>query len=502
MASIPPYRTWMQDTYAIGHSKRTGFLKAVDAAILAYERSPSAATKEAVKTALDRWRFEKSREGKDWKSSVRNRKGAVTALYRALETPANRGLSAEELEALRYISRAQSMALAKQFQGAEVTFKASTLAGLAQGAGTNWQRFKTGSQSVVQGAKMGKGFYKTGTKIRDGVEVFREGGRGAAQAAGAAGMREQILQVESFIKELCPGVDANEVLGALGLGNVATFSADLAPFVGALSSGGKAIKGWIGVIRTDWQRTDFRNSRFAFAPEDPEAALDAVLELLTRDLHAQMAQAGVATGAFTGKTLGVFLDAGAVTGPVIGLLETLAGIFQTIVDYVRDIHEVNRANELLRLGALNLELFQVCPILGCYFLVVQDHSTIINFAVGDYGTPNFVFDAERLVKKIDPVLGKAQEYIHASRFEIAAFRGHKGVVKQHWSVKGPMAHVGKDQVQPTGVRARNRAEAIKDSMANQIREWRKKPVKPPKVDTTRITGFGSAPGGGFGTRPR
>jgi hypothetical protein len=65
-----------------------------------------------------------------------------------------------------------------------------------------------------------------------------------------------------------------------------------------------------------------------------------------------------------------------------------------------------------------------------------------------------------------------------------------------------MAHVGKGQVQPTGVRARNRAEAIKDSMANQIREWRKKPVKPPKVDTTRITGFGSAPGGGFGTRPR
>ena len=186
----------------------------------------------------------------------------------------------------------------------------------------------------------------------------------------------------------------------------------------------------------------------------------------------------MATAAFTGKLLGSFADAGAVSGPVVGLLETLAEIFQTIVEYVRDYKEVEAANELLRVGYLNLDLFSVSPILGCYFLLIQDHSTIINFAVADYGTPNFVFDAERLIGKINPVLDQARSYVRSSRFEIVGFAGMKGVVDKNWS-KGSV----KDKV--VGLPGH-----LVDKIGTQISDWVEKPEKPPEWDRSRIQGFG------------
>jgi len=176
--------------------------------------------------------------------------------------------------------------------------------------------------------------------------------------------------------------------------------------------------------------------------------------------------------------LGSFADAGAVSGPVIGLLETLAEIFQTIVEYARDYKEVEAANELLRVGYLNLDLFRISPILGCYFLLVQDHSTIINFAVADYGTPNFVFDAERLIGKINPVLAQARSYLRSSRFEIVGFEGMKGVVEQNWSRRGRKEKV-------VGLPGH-----LVEKISTRISDWVERPEKPPEWDRSRIQGFG------------
>ena len=176
------------------------------------------------------------------------------------------------------------------------------------------------------------------------------------------------------------------------------------------------------VIKQQYGQYKIQDMRQAIAPGDPEAAFDALSALLDREIASAAARAAVKTGAFTAKTAGAFADAGAVTGPVVGVLEILAEVIQSIVEYVRDYKECEAANQLLRVGALNLELFGVCPILGCYFLVIQDHSTIINFAVGEYGTANWMFDVERLVTKVQAVLEKCRELIRLSRLEILGMR--------------------------------------------------------------------------------
>lgn len=487
MATIPSHATWMADTYSLT-SPRSDLLKKVDEAVKAYEKSPGDAGKTAIKTALDRWRFDQSRQGKDWTKSVRNQKnGAVSNLHRAVSDIDKRKLTQEERDALDYIALQQRLALQKQLMGKEVRFKRTTVIGMANSASTAWDRFKTGSSTLVvdggglaaTGALAGRRLAATGSNLatfqRGGVSALHE-----SQRNDAAGLKPKIIE---FIRSLCPGLNPQAVFDALHLGNVEQFAVNLAPFIGTISSGGKAIVGWIGVAAKIYEASSLEDRRFAFRAGDPEAAFDAVIALLDREIKAASIKAGVHTTAFTGKALGMFADGGAITGPVIGALETLAQIFQTIVDYVRDYREVKRANKLIRLGAFNLEMFKVCPVLGCYFLVIQDHSTIINFAVSDYGTPNWMMDVERLVKQIQVVLEKSRHYIKVSRFEMPGMEHAKGIQEANWSHTSGLAKVTGAPGAAVG--------AIGDGIMNKIDSLRGKPSPIPKVDKSRIVGFGS-----------
>ena len=466
MAQIPTYDMWKKDTYSMRH-KRSKSLKMLDEAIKGRNEA-------AIKNTLGAWKFQQGRKGQNWRKSVRNNKMAISNLNRAVNPMNGRSLSPAEREAMEFISRSQAMALAKQFEGKELTFKSSTLIGMKNGAGTAWQRFKTGATSAKGAYSTGKGMYKSGQSIQSGVKLMQQGGRAAAHASASGDLTKQIMD---FCKTLTPGMDPNKVFQHLNLGSVADFAGNLAPFLGAISSGKKMIMQWTGVARTAYGKHDTAQRRFAFKPGDPEAAFDAVLELLRRDIASQAAKAGVSTGAFTGKLLGAFADAGAVTGPVIGLLETLAEIFQIIVEYVKDYKEVEKANKYLRVGYLNLDIFEFSPILGCYFLLIQDHSTIINFAVADYGTPDFKLDAERMVKKINPVLDKARTYVHNSRFEIVGFDSMKGVVEKGYSKLGLM---GKIKGAP-GELASRIAKAVEAKLQSGD--------QPPPLKKSRISGI-------------
>jgi hypothetical protein len=479
MAQIPSHAQWMQETHSLT-SPRSDFLKAVDQALLRYGQSSTADNRQAIKTALDRWRFEQSKQGKDWRQSTRNKKGAVTNLHRALTDLDKRKLTAEELEAMRYIARMQATALQRQFDGKELKFKASTLVGLASGTGTKWQKFKTGASALASGGATAASAANAGRKIVAGANLLQQGGRAAASAASQQSTAAIVLKVRELCAELCPGLDPNRVFQALNLGSIDQFAAELAPFVGAISSGGKAIIGWIGVIRQQYGEYRVLDARHAIAPGDPEAAFDALAALLDREIASAIARASVKTGAFTAKTAGVFADAGAVTGPVVGLLEVLAEIIQSVIEYVRDYKECETATEMLRVGALNLDLFSACPILGCYFLVIQDHSTVINFAVGDYGTENWMFDVERLVKKVEVVLEKSRELIRQSRLEIPGMTGAKGLVEENYSVKTGLGKV-------TGLPGH-----VVDQVTGRLEEWFGNPVRPPAVDTARIRGISNA----------
>lgn len=438
MATITTHAKWMADTSSLLHS-RSYDLKKLDEAILVYDKSKTDFNRRAVRTAFDAWTFDQSDAGKDWRKSVRNQKGAVTALHRALINVDKRALTPREKEAMAALAAAEVAALHEQFKGKTLAFKNSTLAGLANSASSGWQRFKTSADGVASGGVVAGQVglsVRPLTRMPERVAAFSkggvEGGRELARS-DAASIRPKIIE---FIKELCPGVNPQIVFEALRLGSVEQFAVNLAPFLGTVSSGGKALIGWIGVARMVWDKSSLNDQRDALRAGDPMAAFDALQQLLEREIASESLKAGRASAAFTGKLLGSFLDGGAVSGPVLGALETLAQIFQMIVEFVKAYKEMEAANELLRLSSvnpLNLRIFATCPVLGCYFLVIQPHSTVINFAVADYGTPNWMMDVELLVKRIDIVLEKARRYIKLSSFEIPGLERARGLVEADWS---------------------------------------------------------------------
>ena len=464
MANFPTHEQWMKATHSLT-SPRSEHLKALDEAIKGGESN-----KAQIKEKLDRWIFDQARQGKKWFKSVRNKDRAVTKLHR-LFYDVMRNPTPEQIEAIKYISRMQALALQKQFMSTQIQFKSNTLIGMKQGASSKLDKVKN-FKSVVDG----------GRAIFGGVKEIK----GAVTPPGGDGALTKAIK--DMVTELCPGLDPNKIMANLGLTNVQKFASDIAPFLTHAKAGVQVVSKWAAVAKTGWQRYGVTSAIPAVREGDPAAGLKAVHALLVQTHKEEVARATTSTVAFAGKLAGAFADGGGLTGPIIGLLETLAEIFQTIVEYVRDYKEMQKINELLRVGAFNMDLFTTSPLLGCYFVLVQDHSTIINYALADFGQENWMVDIESLRGEIDPLLTAARRLVHASKLELMgvkddgemfSIKGSKGIVEEGYSVK-----TGLSKLLAT-------PDHIKSRIEGRIEAWLENPQKPPTWDKSRIQGFGS-----------
>lgn len=480
MAAIPTYDDWIKSTSVLGLT-RSDSLKALDAAIKARDEGQ-------IKTAFDRWRFEQSKQGKDWKQSARNKTGAMTSLFRIFQIP--QVPSQEEREAMEYIRREQQMALMRQFQRTKVVFKKDTLGAVVSGNSSKFGKLKV----AAQGVGLVKGLAETGSDLAKGVG-------GDSKDGPIAQIKEKLTKA---ITDLCPDLDISpdSVLRHIGLPGVADFVKQAAPILGSVKSGLKAVQAWGEVASTCSEKYKLSQARYAIAKGDPEGALNAIGVILNRELASNTAAATSATVSFSMQTAGLFADMGGATGPAVAAAQTIAELLQSIYEFVRDYKEVQRANKMLELGALNLELFETCPLLGCYFIAVQDHSTVIAFAVDEFGTANWKFDVERMVKALTPVLESARRMIQASKFELRGVRiddktaevmlislqDQKGLVEENYSVK-------------TGL---DKAVAFPDHVKEVLTErfmsaiGKGKAPKGPVFDKSRIQGFGSVADTGLG----
>lgn len=430
---------------------------------------------------FDRWRFEQSKEGKKWEKSSRNKTGAMTALFRSFQIPELP--SKEEREAMEYIRREQQMALMRQFQRTKVDFKEGTLGKIVSGNGTRMEKLKMAASG--------------GGKVEDLISAGSDLS-GAIQGGGTGGPIAQIKEkLTKAITDLSPNLDISPdaVLRHIGLPNVADFVKEAAPVLGSIKSGLEATQKWAEVAKTARKKYQMSQSRFAIAKGDPEAALNSIGTLLNRELASNTVAAASATVSFTLKTGGLFADMGGKTGPAVAAAQLIAELLQSIYEFVRDYKEVQRDNELLELGALNLDIFENCPLLGCYFLAVQDHSTIIAFAVDEYGTADWMFDVERMVKVLTPVLESSRRMIKASKFELKGIRIHdKTAEVMLISLQDQKGLVDKNYSVLTGLdKAAAFPDHVKELLTARFMSAIGKGKAPagPVFDKSRIKGFGS-----------
>jgi hypothetical protein len=205
------------------------------------------------------------------------------------------------------------------------------------------------------------------------------------------------------------------------------FAGSCAPFLGMTLSGAKAVKAWIAVAQNIYTADQMSARRADIRLGDPTAALNAIRGIIDRELISQKAQAGVRTAAFTAKGLFTFADFGTASTAAVGAAESIVMLLNTLAEVVRDAVEMKAGNKLISSNKIDLNLFRDCPILGCYYIVIQDHSTIMNFEIENMGRANWQQEAERLKYAIKPVIEKGTELIAKSRIKMDGMEMAKGV---------------------------------------------------------------------------
>ena len=392
------YAQWMKRTYSRTR-RRSESLKAIDEAVR-IRHEP------AAKAALIQWIKEHNKQNKDWHRSVRNSDGAVEALFKELRIMdsdvayRNIGEEMDDKLAKAHIRREQRLAKEKLFDGKTVQFKSSFF-GFAQ-------RESNTKMATVKAA--GRTVHGVGSKAKE-----------------VAGIVKNIETIIRAITDTLEPEEASKIITFVFGQSAANFALEAAPIIGVATSGAKMVVGWVGVAKTVHSRSDMESRREVIRKGDPSAAFSSILLIIERDLKKQTADATIHTAAFTAKGIGVIADGGAATGTIVGAIESIAKLLNLLVDVAIDAKQIQEGKKLLKERNFDITMFSSCPILGCYYIVIQDDSTIMDFDIENMGKDNWQLEAQRLKIAIRPVISKGSQLIAKSRVEIPGMEKAKGV---------------------------------------------------------------------------
>jgi len=391
------YNQWMKRTYS-RTKRRSTSLKALDEAIR-IRHEP------AAKKALEQWIQDHNRQNKDWHRSSRNVDGAVEALCKQVGLMGtisykNIGQEMDDKLAKAHLRREQRLAKEKMFTGKKVAFKSSFF-------GITKRKSKSKLDTVKATAQTAAG---VGKKAKEAKSIAKN----------------IVTIIEAITGNLEPDT-ASEVITAVFGQSAANFALEAAPIIGVVTSGGQMVVGWVKVARTVGSKSDMKSRAVVIRKGDPSAAFSSILLIIDRDLKRQAADATIHSVAFTAKGIAILADAGAATGPIVGAVESIASLLNLLVDVAIDAKQVSDGNKLLRAQNFDITMFNECPILGCYYIVIQDDSTIMDFDIDNMGGENWQLEAQRLKVAIRPVIKKASDLIKNSRIEIPGLESAKGV---------------------------------------------------------------------------
>lgn len=273
-------------------------------------------------------------------------------------------------------------------------------------------RIQYGALSV---AKVGATVAMTGNAMRGAISEIGAAARPAVLSPG------RIRAAAEALIQKCADVDnIGELVEVVGSDLVEQLIKEVMPVVGVLMSARGTAVAWAGVISSGNHLYNMPEYKTGVLRGDPLAAADAVHELTKRALARHTVDAARNTAVLGAKIAGLFADLGTATTVTIGLANALAGLALELAQLGADIKELRAGNlALAHPESLTLEVFTVCPLLGCYLLTSSDTSNVANFFIADIGTPGWMDRLEVMKRtRLDPLLELSGEYIRQSKLRV------------------------------------------------------------------------------------
>lgn len=385
MASdLIPYKVWMERTSVRGR-RRSKELKDLDSQLERYEQFGGGQAHWAVDQALEAWKKSKG-PGDKWKSHARNKNGAFDDLTRALQGFHH---SKEQREAILFVKEQQKLFIKALFGGRKVALSAKAL-------------------TAYQAANSVRTVHTVTSPLYRGEDS------GTARKA-ASDLIKNVLGDVWDMPEL-----AEVVLEVLGEA-LADLAKSIAPAVGFVMSGAKTAYYGLQTISQTKDVITLHGSEEGFMAGDPQAAFEAVQRLMKRELKKTSMRLAISASETTAKGLGLFADAGTATTTAVGTAAALGRLLVTLNALRVDCLEMRAANKILQKpDSIDRTIFAKNPLLGSYFLLCADTSTIVNFMFENVGRAGFQYEVERAVKKhIDPTLKIASHLMYEHRMMLS-----------------------------------------------------------------------------------
>ncbi len=389
--NLPPkYEEWKKATEAGVIHPRSSRLKRVDKAVSQYEKLPSHRTQKELRFALRDWVRWK---GDGWKTSRRNKNHVVEILRVTVETGWGPPLTRSEIEALKVLEKERRLTLQRLFQNRPLVLRKDLAVNEIRKAHS---KLKTAKKGISQ--------------LSDAP---------AGDSSGSTSMARQV--VHNMLGDLLDSETLTAILPELGQSFVGEMVSSMVPFVSQITSGAKALGAWGSAGKA--RHAEYKNKKHGYIIEkgDPAVAFDALQRCMERDVTRKVTTAGIQTADFGAKLGTTFVDGGAISGPVIGAATALGKLAQQIFLVGRDYQEAQSANKLVENhNLLDMQLFERCPVLGCYMLLCSSTSDVLNLtSVGFARTWDWQSEAHQVIKEhIWPIQKVAAKYIRNARYYI------------------------------------------------------------------------------------
>jgi len=248
----------------------------------------------------------------------------------------------------------------------------------------------------------------------------------AVNALGAAPVRHAVQSsvaeeaVHSMLKGLFNTEIIAEIQGELMQGFIREMVTAVTPFLGHIKSGVKAF-GYAGLAARDaYRQSTVRDQAQQVLSGDPQAAVEAILEILERAKNQHLTSAAISATEFVARCGATLADGGVASGAVIGAASAMAKLVQNVYVVGRDYNEKQKANVILASDAeLTSTIFKVNPLLGAYYIAFGEAQDLVNLVGNEVGTRDWQefieFGHDRWIK---PLKERARAVIFDARFEV------------------------------------------------------------------------------------
>ncbi|TQV66996.1 hypothetical protein FKG94_26370 [Exilibacterium tricleocarpae] len=411
MVDIIGHRQWLAATDGGRLSVRSRELKALDAAIERYGKTPGPSREDAVRTALINWIS--SKRGK-WRGSIRNRSGAIKKLLEQLgmldnsPTAVLRGAPGEDLRVLFANKRLEWKPGFKRKLGNNKWGAAANTLGLATNSIILVSHYHDDMLDNLAGVSL------------HGIN------------AEAAVLKAAVKLVAKVFKEVVPvelraevGLSLAAEMPAL-LGN---FVNSMVPFLSEVTTGGATVLNLVKAGLKNRRINAMRHhSEHSMSEREPRQAIEAMIRTLRRERNAELASGAVSGVAFGAQLAGLALDGGAASRATIGCASNVIKLANILRMVTRDVREKNAANRLMQRG-VDITIFEISPIVGAYYVCCASSSDLINVIFSRFGEDRWQDTAEAvLAQHIEPLRAEARELISMHRFHIPGLEKFPGMI--------------------------------------------------------------------------